>query len=92
MTKTPFEIVAEAYNKGMPLRSCITPESLAQIFTCTLTAFKESPEVVTMLCGAVKQIPLNISSTRRSGENGLRNTDELCQAFLDALIAYAKEG
>jgi hypothetical protein len=35
---------------------------------------------------AVKQTPLNISSTRRSGQNGLRNADEVAQAVLRAFM------
>lgn len=34
---------------------------------------------------AMRKIRLNISSTRRSGENGLRNDDELIRAYLIAI-------
>lgn len=34
---------------------------------------------------AMRKVALNVSSTRRSGENGLRNDDELIHAYLRAL-------
>ncbi len=34
---------------------------------------------------AIREVPLSLSSTRRRGENGLRNADEVLQAALSAL-------
>lgn len=36
---------------------------------------------------AIRKVPLSISSTRRSGENGLRNAEEVAQAAFDACRA-----
>ncbi|AWM37076.1 hypothetical protein GobsT_50110 [Gemmata obscuriglobus] len=39
------------------------------------------------VAAAIRKVPLSISSTRRSGENGLRNAEEVAQAALDACHA-----
>src|SRR5262245_25314370 len=38
---------------------------------------------------AIRKVPLSISSTRRSGQNGLRNADEVAQAAIKACHADA---
>lgn len=51
-----------------------------------MTAAPQSP-MVARVAEAIRQVPLSISSTRRSGQNGLRNAEDVAQAALDACQA-----
>lgn len=66
-----------------------------------MTAASQSP-LVARMAEAIRQVPLSISSTRRSGQNGLRNAEEVAQAAMEAcraeemrqvleILVYAKE-
>lgn len=49
--------------------------------------------IVEDLKKALEEVPLNVSSTRRGGSNGLRNVDEVVSAILSALpIIVLEEG
>jgi hypothetical protein len=52
-----------------------------------LVCLGRPPSLTERIAVAIRKVPLSISSTRRSGDNGLRNANELAQVALAACQA-----
>lgn len=78
-------VISTAYGQGKDKLMPISDYATLKAFADRVREIPTDAETIAMVANIISLVPITISSTRRNGQNGIREINDLAKAAIEAL-------